>query len=420
MSLVHERSLPNRASVDVDDWLGCASENTLGLITRLEQEVRKHEQEARLAAEIGQTLLQNHEILKREAHEARSELEKKIERVKYLERVVADQDQAYQDLLEKHHKVIWESRKTRQTLQETVEDLDAANHRNMQLSNELKTLNSEVAGLRTFKVKASKREEGLRAKLDDIKQELAVARKAERSLESQQKKLKTRYETLSGHYERLKLNSHTRHQDNSNIIWLREYNDRLRSDMAKLTTPTVEPPDLEEQQPHYLIHIVRELVAVNNNLKRELLASQQQQQHQQQQLDEYQALATSLSHSEHGKAMAKKYLDKLRDTDLRILNRQRHQPFNILDLTETSNDMIQAILDTIDLDGIPAINADLLSEIGHLRMALNEMQCEYVRKVEQQVDATTAAAMTPRPFSASGTFNWLANIFPSLSSTIKL
>ncbi|ORY94188.1 hypothetical protein BCR43DRAFT_532171 [Syncephalastrum racemosum] len=121
--------------------------------------IRKLEGDTRLAAEIGQSLLHKHEAHALESTRIKQDLE-------------------------------------RQILQETAADLEAANARCTHLTTELRARTMEVDKLRIFKFmvrQADIREENLRAKLEDAKQELAVSRKAELTLESKHKKFMAKY-----------------------------------------------------------------------------------------------------------------------------------------------------------------------------------------------------------------------------------
>ena len=77
--------------------------------------------------------------------------------------------------------------------------------------------------------------------LEDVKQELAISRKAELTLESKHKKLKTKYESICFTYEKLKLDQQemgitSNHQ--LDLVWLRESNEKLRKDVLKASVFT--------------------------------------------------------------------------------------------------------------------------------------------------------------------------------------
>ncbi|KAI9485132.1 hypothetical protein BDB00DRAFT_878005 [Zychaea mexicana] len=241
--------------------------------------VRKLEGDARLAAgkEIGQSLLHKHENYVVESNQVKADLEQQLdearEKARQLEQLLEDADCTRQELLEEHSKSTWEWQKTQKTLRETAADLEVANARCAQLINELKAETMEVDKLRIFKFmvrQADVREENLRAKLEDTKQELAIARKAELTLESKHRKLKSRYETVCSAYERLKLNQQEFGSTDS-LTWLRESNEKLRRDVLKLTTrSSTSAVDLQHQQPHF-ITLIKELALANNKLKTDLL-----------------------------------------------------------------------------------------------------------------------------------------------------
>ncbi|KAL7314050.1 hypothetical protein PS15m_007708 [Mucor circinelloides] len=164
-------------------------------------------------------------------------------------------------------------------LDETTSDLDICNSRCLQLGSELKSKNNEVEKLRIFKFMARQadiREDTLRAKLEDVKQELAVSRKAELTLESKHKKLRTKYESICFSYEKLKLDQQemgmtSNHQ--LDLVWLRESNEKLRKDVLKLTSALLSPTasDLQMTNHNQLIELIKELASANNKLKSDLL-----------------------------------------------------------------------------------------------------------------------------------------------------
>ncbi|KAI9315978.1 hypothetical protein BX666DRAFT_2046138 [Dichotomocladium elegans] len=160
----------------LDGTCRCCSQPDCEAYEKLANAVRKLEGDARLAAEIGQSLLDKHEMFVNESNEVKATLEQQIVLVGVTQIIgLADDDP---------------------TLRETVADLEVANARCLQLSSDITAKTVEIDKLRIFKFmvrQADTREENLRAKLEDTKQELAISRKAELTLESKHKKLKSRY-----------------------------------------------------------------------------------------------------------------------------------------------------------------------------------------------------------------------------------
>lgn len=142
-------------------------------------------------------------------------------------------------------------------------------------------------------------------------------------------------------------------------------------------------------------------------------------------------------------------LDRLRGSDIRALNRRLKRTFEITELSNMSNSIIDNILmdvdildtrflwvNTADADTMaffPLVDLlkDMLKELGILRNTMNELQVEYVKKVEEsglrveeeilkkrqlkresiiklasfKSTSTTTSTNNPRPLS------WFANIF---------
>lgn len=75
-------------------------------------------------------------------------------------------------------------------------------------------------------------------------------------------------------------------------------------------------------------------------------------------------------------------LERLRGTDMRTLNRALNRAFDIKEMNETSNGMIQSILS--EMRPKDDISKNMLTEIGQLRMIINDLQLAYVSKVQEQ------------------------------------
>ncbi|KAF7722544.1 hypothetical protein EC973_002968 [Apophysomyces ossiformis] len=260
----------------------CCGQPDCENLATLTATIRKLEGETRLAgAEIGQSLLHKHETYVLESTEIKSVLEQQVEeareRIRELEQLLEDTEITKQSLIEQKNKSTWEWQKTQRTLEETATDLETANNRCIQLANELKLKTMEVEKLRIFKFmvrQADGREETLRAKLEDTKQELAVSRKNGLSCESKHKKLKARYETLYRAYEKLKLVQQDGMTTESelDLEWLRESNEKLRKDVLKLTSVLMSPTsDMHHANQNHLITVIKELASANNKLKSDLM-----------------------------------------------------------------------------------------------------------------------------------------------------
>ncbi|KAI7859677.1 hypothetical protein BDC45DRAFT_553424 [Circinella umbellata] len=282
------RSISDNSPI-LDTKCGCCGQAHCESFESLGNTIKKLEGDARLAAEIGQSLLHKHESYIIESNQVNADLEQQLDearqKAEQLNQLLEDADCTRRELLDQHNKVTWESQKTQKTLRETAADLEVANARCTQLMNELRTETMEVDKLRIFKFmvrQADVREETLRAKLEDTKQELAISRKTELTLESKHRKLKSRYETVCSAYERLKL-SQQEFNGPDNLNWLRESNEKLRRDVLKLTSKSIKAAAMmdidsqQQQQPgqpgqqQQFITFIKELASANNKLKTDLL-----------------------------------------------------------------------------------------------------------------------------------------------------
>ncbi|KAI8643529.1 hypothetical protein BD408DRAFT_342219 [Parasitella parasitica] len=216
------RSIPNTPSSSVS-WLldicRCCNQSDCENLERISSTIRKLENDTRLAAVIGQSLLEKHEQFVTESNEMKQQLEQQTEllhdRIHELEQSLTESD----------------------ALNETTSDLDMCNSMCLQLGSELKSKNNEVEKLRIFKFMARQadiREDTLRAKLEDVKQELAISRKAELTLESKYKKLGTKYESICLAFEKLKLDQQETSSHQLDLVWLKESNEKLRKDVLKV------------------------------------------------------------------------------------------------------------------------------------------------------------------------------------------
>lgn len=164
------------------------------------------------------------------------------------------------------------------------------------------------------------------------------------------------------------------------------------------------------------------------------------------------------------------FYQRLKQSDTRAMNRKLRRAFDMPELSSMSNSIIENII--IDIDGIraqyiwveekcnskewgeddatiadffPILESfqDILKEIGNLRIALNDLQVEYVKKIEERgvrleeevkkkykVTNTSSNSNNEKkaeqsttkgpPLSSStsqGPFTWLTNVFQRSSSS---
>ncbi|KAI7901710.1 uncharacterized protein BX663DRAFT_513762 [Cokeromyces recurvatus] len=238
----------NSSSQESDDNLfdmcQCCHQNDCKNHEFISKHIQKLENDIRLAAVIGQSLLQKHEHYVAESSIVKNRLEQEIEllqeKTRQLEQGLIESDNLKQIYLEEKMKSIWEYQKTQKTLDETTLDLDTCNNRCLKLSAELKNYINEVEKLRVFKLMARQadiQEDILNSKLEDVKQELAISRRAELMLESKLRKLKSKYETVSIAYEKLKVEQQEMSitkEFQLDVVWLKESNEKLRKEVLKV------------------------------------------------------------------------------------------------------------------------------------------------------------------------------------------
>ncbi|ORX57478.1 hypothetical protein DM01DRAFT_93188 [Hesseltinella vesiculosa] len=158
--------------------------------------MRKLDAELRLAAEIGQNLLQKNETLTLESSQIKDQLEQAYERRGELEASLNEAEALAQRLNREKDKWLWQYEKSEKILQETIADLETTNYKCAALSQEFEQAKMDLEKLQLFKLKsqqADSRETLLQAKVNDLDQELTIARKNELTLESKYKKLVARY-----------------------------------------------------------------------------------------------------------------------------------------------------------------------------------------------------------------------------------
>ncbi|KAG0169727.1 hypothetical protein DFQ30_003285 [Apophysomyces sp. BC1015] len=272
------RSSPSSPSSLLLESCRCCGQHDCDTLEKVNNTIKKLESDTRLAAEIGQSLLQKHELFALESSRAMANLQNQLDesriQVHALEQVLQDAESAKQDLTEGKAKLARGCQKTQKALDEIVADLELANAKCAELSIDLELKNSEIEKLRIFKImvrQADIREEALRSKLEDTRQELAIARKNELILESRQKKLKTRCESLSIACEKSKADLHGIHSE-SDLEWLRAYNEKLKGDIVKLTSNIIPANDMSG----HLVSLIKELVSANSKLKLDLLGCREQ------------------------------------------------------------------------------------------------------------------------------------------------
>jgi len=205
----------------------CGRENCPNL-TQFISNSRAMEEELRLAAEVGQALLQKHELYQKETQEFQSALEQQCSRaeketqelqelVRELQQEQRSWNREREDAQREKGEIldlVRELQQTQRSLELERDDaqrqknlvenkneslaaaLEASYVRARELTKELDNRENEIKRLMANNIKSEKseeREEDLRRQMEDLKQELTVARKAESAAEARVRKLKTKY-----------------------------------------------------------------------------------------------------------------------------------------------------------------------------------------------------------------------------------
>lgn len=149
---------------------------------------------------------------------------------------------------------------------------------------------------------------------------------------------------------------------------------------------------------------------------------------------------------------AAQIMERLRATDIRALNRRLRKTFDIFELGTMSNSIIENVLTDVealrsrflwmedeengteswkqdmtldDFFALVVVIQDMLTEIGQLRMTMNDLQGEYVKKVEESDAKVEEEILRNREqkralrSNNSATFNaftWLTNVFTKPAS----
>ncbi|CAG8629265.1 28480_t:CDS:2, partial [Racocetra persica] len=243
----------------------CGDEDCPNLAAFL-RSIKSVEDQLRLAAEIGQALLQQQGVYQEEIKEYQQKLEHQCARyqqkIAELEDLVHDLESSQRTLsLEKddatRQKNILENKSDALT-----EALESSDKRVVELTNELERLDNEVKRLMANHLlgeRIEEREEMLSRQLEDLKQELQVSRKAEFAAESKVKKLQAKYDQLCINLEKLE-----KEQQGS-----RKSRGKLEA-VAMLRESKSPQQNLNNEANSHLIALIKELSSANNKLKSEI------------------------------------------------------------------------------------------------------------------------------------------------------
>ncbi|KAG9288076.1 hypothetical protein G9A89_017671 [Geosiphon pyriformis] len=278
----------------------CGRENCPNLTTFIRNS-RSMEEELRLAAEVGQALLHKHEVYQREMEEFQEALEHQCARaeqeVQELKDLIREmqQDQRTMKIEREDNQrekaeileLVRELEQTQFSLERQLDDaqrqkslverkndtlttaLEASDARVRDLVKELEKRDHEIKLLMADNIKGERseqREEDLRRQMEDLKQELTVARKAESAAEARVRKIKGKYDALHSSYERLKRDQNDSHRSKGKleaVAMLRESNERLRDEFKQSSA--------NNEANTHLITLIKELSSANHKLKSNII-----------------------------------------------------------------------------------------------------------------------------------------------------
>ncbi|KAH8548862.1 hypothetical protein BGW37DRAFT_559711 [Umbelopsis sp. PMI_123] len=280
-SLEHLLASRQSQQEDTTDISCCCGKGECQNQKRYEQNLQKAESDARLAAEIGQTLLQKHEHYALDAQTIQAELERKLKFIsdekKALERMNHEAKVENEQAKDDRARAIAERDRSRKMVEAVQKDLEIVSIRCKNLEDENQAKKTEIAEIKALQVivaQSHSMEQTMQSKVDDLLQELSSAQKNEAAVESKYRKLKSRYEALHASYHMTKRQMkelESSSEDYKALAWLKESNNKLRQDLLHISNGS---PNKETQSTQ-LISLIQELATANNKLKGEILNQQE-------------------------------------------------------------------------------------------------------------------------------------------------
>ncbi|KAI8575849.1 hypothetical protein K450DRAFT_259849 [Umbelopsis ramanniana AG] len=266
---------------DTTDINCCCGEIECPSQKQYEQSLQKAESDARLAAEIGQTLLHKHERYTMDAQAIQAELEQKIKLIsaekKELERLNHEAKIENEQAKDDRVRAIAERERSKKMVEAVQKDLEIISIRCKNLEDENQAKKSEIAEIKALQVivaQSHSMEQTMQSKVDDLLQELSSVQKNEAAVESKYRKLKSRYEALHASYHMTKRQMkelESSSEDYKALAWLKESNNKMRQDLLHISKGS---PN-KETQGAQLISLIQELATANNKLKGEILNQQE-------------------------------------------------------------------------------------------------------------------------------------------------
>ncbi|CAG8554578.1 2550_t:CDS:2 [Funneliformis mosseae] len=248
----------------------CCRKETCQNQLAFQRSARSLEDELRLAAEVGQALLQKqqkYELDQKKMENFRSALENQCARseqsVQELKDIVFELEDTQRALIRERDDALRQKNLLDEKNGILVTALDKHDSMIRDLNTELKERDNEIKRLMASNIKGERseeREEMLSRQLEDLQQELAVSRKSELAAEMSVKQLKNRFDQLYSEHEKLKkeqIETKKSKQKLEAVAMLRETKENYKSS-----------PSNNEANNH-LIALIKELSSANNKLKSE-------------------------------------------------------------------------------------------------------------------------------------------------------
>ncbi|KAG1121844.1 hypothetical protein G6F61_011611 [Rhizopus arrhizus] len=365
--------------------------------------IRKLEEEARLAAEIGQILLFKHEQHVVESNEIQKRYNEQLiqaqEKAENLERLLYQSDTLIDELEQERNKLAWEYQKTQKVLDKALTDIELCHQRSNQLVSELDSRTKEVEKLKVRQLmihEADIREENLRLELEEVKQELMASKRAEHAVESKYKKLKLKLETIE--------KEDAMNNENDLIDKENDYETQAKKRNMAATKSAIVQNENNNDDP--LIEMIKDFISSNQSSKDEddMWTRLEKENNN---VDDTWSKESSSDTVYDETPYYQLYhhvcilLEHLQQTDTRVLYQKLHpRALDLSDLINMSNFMIENILKTEVGDLSHAISMennseefsllihiiqDMLKEMAHLRMNINDLvQVEYVTKLPKE------------------------------------
>ncbi|KAI8989340.1 hypothetical protein BDB01DRAFT_848521 [Pilobolus umbonatus] len=334
----------------------CCNKGDCSHLIAFNESYRRIESDALLAAEIGEALL---------SEKANDECYGHFKEI-------------YQELKD----LRWEKEESNGLIQSLQHEISLLKKTNKQIEDKMEQYKQEISKNKLCERLLTIRtdiEDELKTQISDLKQELTLVRKSETNLRSKYKRLNTNYETLQLSNDALK-------QEHDNLL------KSLSADNNNNNNKMVNMKKVENTLQVYMSHVMPESIP-NRTVKIDI--------------PQFHVSTTNANKNPYDvlQSITKQTFDRICATDTRVLNRRLRRVFDMSELSSMSNSIIKGVL--VDLDGFqnqfdwvyslddPYIEfffpllisiKELLMEISNMRMTLNDLQADYVTRIERLIN----------------------------------